>query len=630
MSYWRGYFEHGYEDNYATTITRYVGPTTRTGVRGTLPQPSPSDSNAIWVAPNGSDAAAGTQAAPKLTIAGAIAALTAGKPTVHIFRNGYVGELRFAESGLILPVSRNMQVEEGEIAYIEGNLGLSGTNSINGLAFEVPSSAGTDTATYTNGAGSSTIANCSAWNIGTNTFAYFGLGVGSSTIEYCVGGVSLGQENAATTTGAITNCAIGGGSLDTAKIPIFINQNGSSTVTATFTRCFVYASGNSAVDPVSGQSIIPSPFYIYYFEDAGTVTTNITLESCHIVGSASLLTLYDGNGSRTFATTVTASYCLFATANQTYSNLFGSPTINYTFASTNELSNALIPQLDSLPAFITGSNFYGSSLQWIGKSTINGNAKFFMNSPLIGAGASGVDVNPWDESTALVSSGYTKTTEIFWPASDYKVTVRAINPVNIFDVRGNAHSGYDSIRRIFEFGFGGSGKYASNEDFRKLVKLFMDTGSMKFFPRGQNQNLFVNPNTGVPDATNGDFDSTDNSFAPNGLSVDLIDGNWRGLWITINDASVLKDYYIDSNDDQKLYLIDKLGNGFPGDGTYDFTIEYILVTPEKGDLAAVQEYFSNFNVGGGFREQGDTTTVPFELSGYSIRFSEIEDNEEPQ
>src|SRR3990172_2345320 len=132
-------FEHGFQENYTTTVTRWVGPTTEVGVRGTLPQPSPDDTNAIWLAKNGSDASAGTQAGPKLTLAGAIAALTATKKTIHIFRNGYVGDLLFTQSSTqTLPASRNIQVEEGEIGILKNtfagtHLELFGQNSLNGL-----------------------------------------------------------------------------------------------------------------------------------------------------------------------------------------------------------------------------------------------------------------------------------------------------------------------------------------------------------------------------------------------------------------------------------------------------------------------------------------------------------------
>src|SRR3990172_3004581 len=111
--------QSGYTETYTTTLTRAVGATTRTGVRGTFPQPAPSDANSIWLAPNGNDANAGTQAAPKLTITAAIAALTVGKPTVHIFRNGFVGDLLFDETDLTLPDSRSIQAEDSEIAYIK-------------------------------------------------------------------------------------------------------------------------------------------------------------------------------------------------------------------------------------------------------------------------------------------------------------------------------------------------------------------------------------------------------------------------------------------------------------------------------------------------------------------------------
>ena len=116
-------FEHNFTETFTTTVTRAVGPTTLTGARGTLPEPTPTDANAIFLAPNGDDGDAGTEAAPKLTVAGAVAALTPGKPTVHIFRNGFVGDLEFTlTASLSVPTSRNIQVEEGERAKITAGI----------------------------------------------------------------------------------------------------------------------------------------------------------------------------------------------------------------------------------------------------------------------------------------------------------------------------------------------------------------------------------------------------------------------------------------------------------------------------------------------------------------------------
>lgn len=107
------------------TLNNAVGPTTSMTLR-TLDNASPDDSNAIWLAPNGSDAAAGTQAAPVLTLEKAIDLLQAGAPTVttiQIFRNSYVGDMEFSAvddhfTSDTFPDDSIVQVELGETATI--------------------------------------------------------------------------------------------------------------------------------------------------------------------------------------------------------------------------------------------------------------------------------------------------------------------------------------------------------------------------------------------------------------------------------------------------------------------------------------------------------------------------------
>jgi hypothetical protein len=95
-------FELDYQKTYTETLTRVVGATERTGVRGTLPQPAPDNTNSIWLTADslyGSDANPGTQASPKLTLNGAIAALGGAATTVHIFRpTGSTADIIFPET----------------------------------------------------------------------------------------------------------------------------------------------------------------------------------------------------------------------------------------------------------------------------------------------------------------------------------------------------------------------------------------------------------------------------------------------------------------------------------------------------------------------------------------------------
>jgi hypothetical protein len=135
--------DYNHEKTYTITLNNAVGPTTSLTLR-TLDNASPNDTNAIWLAMNGSDAAAGTQAAPVLTLEKAIDLLQAGSPTkttIHIFRNSYVGDLEFSitdEHTTDTIPSMILQVELGEIATINleqssNYISSTGSVKLNGL-----------------------------------------------------------------------------------------------------------------------------------------------------------------------------------------------------------------------------------------------------------------------------------------------------------------------------------------------------------------------------------------------------------------------------------------------------------------------------------------------------------------
>lgn len=124
---------HSHKVEYTTNELNAVGPTTSLTLR-TLSNPSPTTSNAIWLAMPGTAGAddGGVNAVnataiadssnPVETLSKAIAVVNAQptRNTIHVIRNGYVGDIYFIFSGTaILPINSIIQVELGEVASIE-------------------------------------------------------------------------------------------------------------------------------------------------------------------------------------------------------------------------------------------------------------------------------------------------------------------------------------------------------------------------------------------------------------------------------------------------------------------------------------------------------------------------------
>jgi len=637
MSYWRGRFNHGYQQTY-TTGAAAIGPTTLTGARGTLPQPTPTDLNAVWLAPNGNNANAGTQAAPKLTLqdsggTGAVNTLGGAKTTIQIFRNGYVGEMVFTvTAGSISLTTNNLQVEEGETAIIR-NLDVStdrnitvSTGKINGLYADGLQFISTNVGTIDNcygysGTVSGTVGGCYLAPSAAIT----------ATANRCAGYLQY-QPSVTGTTANFNNCI----ALRTvgAAITNYVASVVSAalaSLTLNFNRCIFW-------NTLSGQTT-----HVLNIATTGNIGLAVTFTSCFINGASYLI---EKTGTSITTLTLTQNYCVNKTTAESITS-GGTLTVSSS-TITNALSPATPPLFIDSAAFLADqiASLYGLSLQAVGKATFNGEGKFFINSPLIDAGLAGVDIGPFTEATSAFPPEYTEETDIEWPAAGYTQTNRMINPINIDDVRGNRHTGYDAIHRVYEFTFGGGGKYASNEDMRKLIFLLMDNGSMEFYERGYDpgdpdqSNLFRDPNTDAVDSTTGIFTEISLISGSSGevevvfdSGLDdpyLIPGNWRGFWIFIQEANGGDggDFWIERNDADTFYIINKRDYSWPPPGVITFSINFILVTPEKADLQAVQEYFTNFRKGGGQREQGDFTTTAFELSGYTIRFHEVEDDEE--
>lgn len=611
-------FLHGLLKTYVNTLTRVVGPTTLTGKRGTLPQPSPTDGNSVWLAKNGLDTNPGREASPKLTYAAAALALGGPLLNIQIFRNGYVGDLNFTVSTTVtLPANATVQVEEGEIAVLEhittsGHTECGTDNVFNGISF-VSLDDATPYFLKLNGAGSYTVTlqNCSLvttllavnWDFVSNQAALI--------VQYCYFNV---RQGAILPTDSKTSV----------KNSIFIFNNGNVVPGISY-WAFQFE------DAVAGsRRLIFTRCIFYGFFDANTLAAPVLLNdntqtvpaSAHTLELRSCVIFNCGyvfiaaeatSGTSYHKIEYRLSYLAIIIAQ------FG--LIEFTLGDAvisiviNDTLDPTLPRMYTDEAAGIGNSpgdVNGFRLQIEGKDTPDGGGKYLLSSPFLGAGFSGEDIAPFDETVTGPTLSFADSTTIVWDPRSLAISVTPINPVEITDVRGSYHNTYDGLRRSFAFQFEA---YANNENARKLVKIMADKGSVKFYPLGiAGQGLFT-------DAIEGFFDTADNSFAPSTDLGYLIPANWQGFWIETDG----NDYYIESNDATKFVLIDKLNVGFPTSGVHSFKVRYILVQPQRSEIVFQQDNFTAFTRGGTWREKADTQSAPFEYDGFSITFLETED-----
>jgi hypothetical protein len=634
--------EYDFQRNYTETFTRTVGATTSTTARGTLPQPAPDNTNSVWVAPNGSDANPGTQASPKATLFGAWAILTGTKNNIQIFRNSYVGDLIITETSSIAaapPSNISVQCELGEIATIVSGSSLNmrvSTYSLtmNGLRFEVDSYR----VVCNNGC---TIENCTFENPQSNlsfsgiTSEVTAVTNSTLTIKYCnffntwIGFhyfVNLVFENnihlhivSTEGTGEAFSSGTGVRIQYTASSPVAISRN--YTLKRNIFAGFAPA---SVVDSISDNRNIygvPIMYVDVTNNSANSSTSNMTLESNLFFNNLVSLIYY---GFQSSLSARDPKLNIVTTNNQFSGlNIFawqnddipGGATTSVT--DTGQLNEDLPNMLLDVVLALTG-DVNSFRLQRVGLTTPDGTGKYFINSPLIDAGVSSVDISPFDESVSLSTEGYNKLIGIDWPPVSMTIETQHSNPSNLVDVNGNLHRDYDKERRRFVFVFGDN-IALSNLQMKQLRDLLSDRGSKRFYPLGLGGNMFTENTVSA-----GVFSDVDNSIAPTeAISTAMVAGHWRGFWAVIGSDA----FYITDNDATKLYLVDKLGNGWPSNGAIGFLVEHILINIEANAYIFKQTNFTQFTKGGFLRENTENTQ-PYDYTIEGVTFDEIEDNEE--
>jgi hypothetical protein len=625
--------EYGFSRAWIDILVRPLGPTTSiaAGARGTLPQPAPSNANAFFVAPNGSDANPGTQAAPFLTVAFGAAALTAGRPTLVLIRNGFVGDLVFPVTGVVtFAANRNMQAAVGEAPTVAcataSALFVNSGCYFNGFHITAPNIAVGGNA----GAGTFRIENCSAPNM---FFAGIGGCEYSLTVRSCYfrsnagsTGIISATYNSAT---LFDSCAfIGSGYV--APVPsalpaaLFMSTNTvpSLNQTVTLTRC-VFANLSSAW---SDEEVVAraAPGHLLQFDACVLVDVQawLAVNAALTTHNLRLAANYTRNGTQRniVAMDITSIYRAITSV---------AIPVGVTVSLANPLDTGNPPLFTDYAAALAGDPA-GLRLQVYGRSVSGpGSAKYGVTSPLYDAavplalGTGRGDAAPWAETLSGPSASFQKSHNFAFDPRTYSVTADLVNPIETTDVNGNLHADYDAERRIHEFAYP-AGTHLDARDSAVLREVYRDTGVKLVYPRGVNGNVFVDQDD-TPIALTGDWVEATRTLTLVAPIDSLVPDNWRG-WIV--ETGLVNFLRIESNDAVSLVLDDPFGFGTPGvnvPGLAFWVRAALVTTPVNTPIQLAQSTGYTGFTRGGVMSETSNTQAPYAFEGLSLRFVESSD-----
>lgn len=580
--------DYDYSEVYTSTVTRAVGATTLAGtVRDTLPQPAPTDLNTIFVAPNGDDGDAGTEAAPKLTLNGANAALGGALTTIQIIRNGYVGDLVIHTTGN-MTLAGHLQTELGEIGYLSGSnttiITIAAARNINGIAFldaVEPASARqirfsvTTTSAFSvtastfqygksSGAASYLFSQTVASNISFNYCAFWIQAVSSSP------GSVINGENLTLAGVSFNNCLGVLGQTTGNVIPrlssMAFNYHASTNLgRPTFSRCAVFGG------------------CFYEFDNLGGSTdVTLTIDNC-----AAITLAYASNTQSTGAVTITAN------TSYTASQEIAFTSSSFALGIASLINNS--PVATGLPPLFTGqaalqTRFDPSDarLQIAGKTTPDGTGIYFITSPLRAAGLAGVDVNPWDETISGPVRTYNKQMTLHTYPQALQVPDELTGAVEVANLNGGSERDYDGVQQKWMLNWD-KDSCPTQIVVKQLKALQRDRGTQKWY-LGDLAGDFGFSDI-ASSGTVASIDSTRFTVTLITPAVDLVENNWANKWMVFDMGSApAEEFWIESNDNaDELILVDKLGNGIPANGDYDITVPYLLGNLSLDSITALQQ-----------------------------------------
>ena len=547
---------------YETTITRAVGPTTLSGKRGTLPEPSPSDANVIHLATNGDDFTAdGTAALPFDTYNGAQSGLTALKPTIYVFRNGAVGPLDFNEIiDFTLPANRNVQVEEGEqskLTFADGKRFKSNSGClINGIEIE---------GNYNSG-----------------------------SIEALIGGG-----------GTLDNCYVTNNNTTNNAVRVtYLMELKYSVIVGIQTRVFTLTPARHCIFlGLNTDDGTPTTLFVM---EAGIIGTYLVAKHCIFANCDNAISVTDAipgivDWEYEFLHCFNCDYAVASApfVASIYTHEFKNSLIQTNVGITSGLGAVILTDpmpTNTTPMYVNAiaglaGDQSGFRLQYKGKTSPSGGI-YKITSPLVDV-VSTEDLNPWEENTTGPVRTFDNNCNIISPADSLQLDPVFVGGVQDQNEQGDIDVNYIRLHWNISFNFG-DGQHISNQEIWCLIHLLSDIGSKRLYPLGVGKTLFIDSDIGTLTTVS----PTMKSMEPLGTAVGMIPNHWQNFWVIWRNAHFL----IDSNDTTKLYLLNPFGIVWPGDGTEDFTIEYLMFQNPLNVMKIVQKLYKLFSGGGQWRE----------------------------
>jgi hypothetical protein len=541
-----------------------IGPTTSLTLR-TLDNPSPNDTNAIWLAPNGSDAAAGTQAAPVLTLETAIDKLQAGAPTVttiHIFRNGYVGDLEFTATddhynADKIPINSIIQVELGEIAYItfssSGQWDFQNAGKLNGLEIEISNTVAVGEYAIIGVSEIKWFRIFGTENVSIDRFMNLELGTGGSGNVFCKQSIIDGSNG---TTQAPINV------FEASSTPDILIEN--SIIISTAIACMTIG------------SIAPNSVLVEHCTMKG-VNRGLDLAIPNITAKNNIFDGIPNPISKTTSGTTVFQYNLVSRANYSLQLESGETTTD-----NNNISGII-------PLFFDSAN-KDFRLMDQRRTAPNSNELFSFTSAAVyntdlvqTPSDDSKDLGPYDVSYSLTTDTWEEfeVENEFWNAQ-VNIDHVFVNYQPFEDIRGNHRRSFDGIRRRIAFKMVGN-NFTGTEDSYKLRDLLRSEGSKRWYPIG-NDGMFTDPSGTVTVNSDGDFETT--------LSVitNLIPNSFEGFVCEVSSGASTYYLRIKEHSSGSLVLEDHRENqSGMGSGIWDLTCLYLPVEIDQQQASQVFE-----------------------------------------
>ncbi len=608
-------FKHTFTRTHSTTLTRGVG---AQGAGRTL---ADAVGPFIHVASNGVDTNNGlTPATSVLTLGQAIIELgVSGRSTIQIIRNGVVGPITIdsssTASSITLPSGNDLQVELNEFATISftNSILLAGSNILSGGRYLRDENIHAIGASLAAQGASTTIRNIDYVEINRTGAVLGNISANASStgfiLEYCFINSGRGLSMLIRDNTIRNNIMIATPRLDneetsrTSGIDLSDNTN-ATTFTTTIERNLIYGFSDAIEITLDSATFPAAPGYTVDIESNIIAASELTM-----------LRIQLSTNTTTPVLNVNLDFNIIGNPVEEITAVAPATTVNIKTITTNKINNATPLLLVDIDDLVNNLGIDSGRLQFEGKLTPGGSGKYFIDSPLIGAGLSAVDVNPFDESTSFVSQAFAKTFEVPFPPTSLALLNSQINPIDINDVNGNKHIDFDGEKRRFEFTFG-EDIHIDNLTLKEIKLMVSKISAKAFYPLGIGGNVFAEGQL-----SSGTFSSTDNSITIVGGA--MIDDYWRGWWVNIGGS----EFFIDSNTETKLILIDKKADGFPSNGVVSFIIEFILVQNDPGGQLFNQQNFTQFQKGGQLREDSETVRA-YDYTTDTLILNEVEDFEE--